>query len=521
MLRGVITKSWKKMLVVVMLCLLVGSAVIRLKQTANYQFPFTFDQARDMLNIRIMGTFKGLKFIGPTTSVNGLLLGPGYYYFNLIPFWVGRGNPQALVDWNTGWFLVAGAVAFWLFYKKNVGLGLVIATIYLWAPQLFNTTRYFWNAHSMIYVAMGFFLALWNYVDKKSIKNAMIMGTIAGIGMQFEAAMAVVMVGFSMILVFSSRNRRLIGWFLISILPWFLPQIAIEITKGGIMTKTLLTEFSGKYGILGNKLSYALTWETHWKTMQTYFEGQLMLPYGWGKICLLITMMTGLWSKKYHQQMLGLIGFLAFTMIFYELVFRYELKSWYGDSLRVWYLLVVATGIVAVAEKISRWPKIRLGYWLIIIIFLIRSIYLTIGDQKQFINNPDFAKDDPALMDHLIKTVDWAYQQTKGESFRAYNYLPETYDYQYQYVYWWYGRAKYGYMPTELTYLPGADISYVPKSQLFKEKGGNFGGDEAIVLLYEKKLDYQSWLHNFDQYCLIEKIDFGWQVSGEIREKCN
>ncbi|HNZ84352.1 MAG TPA: hypothetical protein PKH59_00610, partial [Candidatus Woesebacteria bacterium] len=101
----------------------VISAVIRFGQVWNYQTAFTYDQSRDLLDIRALGEFRDLAVLGPTTSINGLRLGPFYYYINLPAYWAGGGNPQTLVNWNIILFLATAGFIFYFFRKKNIVLG--------------------------------------------------------------------------------------------------------------------------------------------------------------------------------------------------------------------------------------------------------------------------------------------------------------------------------------------------------------------------------------------------------------
>ena len=76
------------------------STYLKLAPILNNNFPFTMDQARDMLDIREIAVGFHPVLIGPTTSINGVFLGPFYYYFNLIPFIISGGDPAFLVYWS-------------------------------------------------------------------------------------------------------------------------------------------------------------------------------------------------------------------------------------------------------------------------------------------------------------------------------------------------------------------------------------------------------------------------------------
>jgi len=109
----------KKILTGLFFIILILSGFIRFEQTKNYDNAFTYDQARDMLDLRVLAGFHDFQVSGPTTSITGLNLGPYYYLFNLPAYWIGKGSPQALVYWNIICFLLTAIIIFRFFYKKG------------------------------------------------------------------------------------------------------------------------------------------------------------------------------------------------------------------------------------------------------------------------------------------------------------------------------------------------------------------------------------------------------------------
>ncbi len=256
-----------------------------------------------MLDLRIMGTFKDIQVIGPTTSINGVMLGPGYYYFNLPAYWIGNGDPQVLIYWNIFWFLVAGLAIFIFFLKRDIWLGLGLTTAYLFSPFSFEVTSFFWNANSMYYVMVFYCLSLWLFVEHKTPKNAIFLGII------------------SSVLLASQKNKKLAFSFFVGAFPWFLPQILFEFTKGFPMTKIFFTSS----GLLGDKLSFVNTLNSHSKNYFDYFNGQFFLPK---TIEVIVFFVTLLFCKvsKYFKQVKLFSGFIAFSFLFYVFVYHYELK---------------------------------------------------------------------------------------------------------------------------------------------------------------------------------------------------
>jgi len=98
---------------------LVFSSFVRIIEVSNNNFAFTMDQARDVLDIRHMVVSKVPKIVGPTTSINGVFLGPFWYYFNFPAFIFGTGNPAFLVYWNIFWYQLTGLII-WLYFNKKI-----------------------------------------------------------------------------------------------------------------------------------------------------------------------------------------------------------------------------------------------------------------------------------------------------------------------------------------------------------------------------------------------------------------
>jgi hypothetical protein len=94
----------KNIPLILFLVILLASTVLKIMEVANYNFPFTTDQGRDMVDMRHMVVTHTPRLVGPTTSINGVLLGPFWYYFNLTPFIIGGGNPAFVVYWQILWY---------------------------------------------------------------------------------------------------------------------------------------------------------------------------------------------------------------------------------------------------------------------------------------------------------------------------------------------------------------------------------------------------------------------------------
>lgn len=502
-----------KILSLLFVLILITSGVIRLLQSTNFDFPFTYDQAATMLDVRVMGHFYDFKISGPTTSIPGLNVGPFYDLFLLPAYWLGGGSPQALVTWNIIWFLLSAVAIYIFFYKRNRLLGFFISTIYLMSPQLFPITRYFWNANSATYFTVFYFLAFWNFIEKGTKKEALIWGITAGLIIQFEAAFGSLCVAFSFLAVLISRKRANIGYYLMGLIPWFIPQIVYEVTHKFQMTKILLGAFSSTTSILGVSAPLMQTVGMHWKSITSVFEGQFTsIPYGMGFALLILGIIASLATQKYRKNTLYYVSFIAFVFVYFVLVYRHELKPWYLDGVRVWYCFVIGMALISLIQYKNRLIL------LLITLFLARSFYLTVIDQYSYIKD-NGKSNDPKNAANIIKSISWAYGKADGEGFDAYNYVPEVYDYSAQYLYWWYGGKTFGFTPQHVSYSLSPVPQYVRDAEKFQQKAKPSTSDK-IALMYETIGDYQGWLVQFKNYCVLDKQTFGWNVTVEWRESC-
>ncbi len=504
-------KGKEKILTIIFSIILIISGVIRFLQTKDYNTAFTYDQSRDMLDIRALGEFKDLTVLGPTTSINGLRLGPFYYYANLPAYWIGNGNPQALVNWNILLFLFSGGFVFWYFRKRNITLGFLVGGLFLMAPQMFNLTRYFWNANMATYLSIYFFVALWNFLEKKDNKSIFWLGLTAAVMTQFEAAFGIVCLGFSVLIII--LNKKITSWksFFGGVVPWFIPQILLEVKNKFQMSKLLIGIFTGGNNVLGDKMSFVEVITSHIKVIRGFFEGQFIAPYGLGLVVLILAIVLILINKKYRKIGIYFLSFLIFAFVFYMTIYHHELKVWYLESLRIWYCFVFGIGLVNI-KKFKKYIALIVG------ILLIRNIWLTTVDQWSFTNQQ--ISDDPKNLNNLIKNIDWVYQKMNNDGFDAYNYVPEIYDYPNQYLYWWYGTKKYGYMPNKVSYSLTEVPEYIRTQKKFYEKTKE-SKNKKIALIYERKDLYIGWLNQFEKYCTVDKWQTDWRTTVEIREKCS
>ncbi len=86
-------------------------------------------------------------------------------------------------------------------------------------------------------------------------------------------------------------------------------------------------------------------------------------------------------------------------------------------------------------------------------------------------------------------------------------------------MYWWYGKTKYDYTPEIVSYSVKPVPEYIRNNNMFQNYSKKPILDNIFVI-YERVGDYQTWLTQFHDYCLIEKNEFDWNVTVNWMKKC-
>ena len=115
------------------------------------------------------------------------------------------------------------------------------------------------------------------------------------------------------------------------------------------------------------------------------------------------------------------------------------------------------------------------------------------------------------------KTINWIYKDAEGLAFNVYLYTAPVYDYNYQYLFWWYGKKQYGYWPEDYSYLPGK-IDYVPYKDKYiaiQRQQQPQKQPDLIYLIIERDIfpdRIDGWLGNFSEYKLINREKIGENI---------
>lgn len=494
-------KYWQEMIFAVLFVISIVLAFLRIK---NYDIAFTLDQAREMLEIRRMIITRTPLLIGPATDIIGLYYGPFWYYFNSIPFLMFGGDPLWIVRFQIIVMHIISVILYLVLRKKDRTLALYSALLFLFSPVAAFSIKFSWNANSAYYFAALFPLFLF----LRSKIASFFEGVLCGVILQVEAAVGILFFPIAFILhVKRPKTERhfipLITGFFIT----FLPQIAFEIHQKFLMTKSLLSEFTGGTSWLGQRLPIDKMILNRFTYFRSVFSGVSYLPL---LIVLSVIILALIIGKKGSENMklLKTELYIIFAFLIFFIVFPFDIREWYLYGLVPFSVFSFAASLTIISGK----------YWLrIVSVALIAvAVILSVSSKISYLTNEKGRSDDPGNLNNLLRDIDYIYTDASGYAFKVYTYTPQVYDSVYQYLFWWYGTKKYDYQPAEMSYLPGVP-EYIKNNSVFWNKKKE-SGNEIIYLIIQHDLTApdreKNWRNNFPK-ALENSVSLPWDTTIE------
>lgn len=410
---------------------------------------FWYDQGRDGLTIWNLIHHGKFFLIGPTTGIEGIFLGPFYYYL-ITPFYaLGQGSPVYPAIFLAG----LNCAAIYLVYritKKFAGnlAGLAAATFYAFSFQLIGASRWLSNPTPLPFFAL---LAIWSLVElvhsSKKTRVWALLGLAVGLSLQLEAASATFFLPVTIIallvyrqdLIFSARKLfALLGFFGLTLLP----QILFNIRNQNILLRAFYTFlFSEKsfQPTVTNFYQHRVAFYYEIFTNKFFLDKGLILPS-----VLAVLVMAIVVRKKLPNKFIAVLLLWWFTpviiLLFYHGNHGYVWDYYFTGVFPI--ICILLGSILAIflvnVKSIGRFLPL-----VILVIFLAQNLSASkkyyLGSGGAFIT-----------LTWEKAAVDWMYQDTGKTPFNTDEYVPPMIPYAYQYLLLWRGQ-QYGVVPkTEL-----------------------------------------------------------------------
>jgi len=402
---------------------------------------FWYDQGRDALIIWDLLHYRKFFLIGPVTGIEGIFLGPFYYYL-LAPFyWLGKGSPVVAAG-GLSWLTVGAIFLLYWIGKKMFGatVGLLAAFLYGFSYNLVIFSRWLANPNPLPFFTLLVLIFLYKFIESQNTKYIILSSFSVGLCLQLEAASAVFFLPSILVILIWQRKKislKTLFWSFFAFLITLIPQIYFNFRHQGILVaafkKFLVEEKSFK-------LSFSQIIHLRLLTYYEVFTSKL-IP-GLDKLKPLVLALFSAPFFLFRKKIFSKEGKFLLIWLFVPLlgyVFHQGnhgyIWDYYFTGITPAFFLLFSLGLYSLVKRGLPGKVVVCGFLIAFTVFNLRSInnYLKTGIG--------------ITLRAQTKAIDWIYDQAKGKPFNTDFYVPPQIFYSYSYLMKWYGNGKFGFEP--------------------------------------------------------------------------
>lgn len=427
-------------LIPVALLVIVG-LVLRLWGIWHGSFAFTYDTGRDLLAVRDFVLSHKFSLIGPTSGQMGIFYGPWWYWFLALPFIIFSGNPAGIASFIALFGVLATVLAFWWGKQfRDEYFGFSLATIIAVSPFFVSATTQIWSPDLLIWETL-LVIILFSKIEKLNSWQLILFGFLLALLTEMEIVFGVVFAVSMFLVLFVWERKFLFSQKIIILLTGGilveLPRIIFELRHNLLQTRALLR-------IWENKENYAFHLDTRiriiWeKWLSVIPNNNTYIAFVITAIALFLFFMA--FKKVTKQEKKFYLKLITIAIIFIMITIMYPREFWdyYLLGLPVIFAIFIAV-VFSFLTKI--FPKKFV--WLALIFYVV--LLAKPNEILAVIKNPQFIG-NAAVFRNQIRVIDYVYDQAGGKDFNYIAYTPPQIEYTWRYLFWWYGRTKYGHEP--------------------------------------------------------------------------
>ncbi len=406
---------------------------------------FAFDQGRDATRILGIITLKHFKIVGPETDIPGIFNGPLFYYI-LAPFYLlFKLNPNgpaleiAIIS-STSALVVfyAGKVLF------NKYVGFLASIFWTFSFEQIAYSHYISNSSFMGVSSALFFLGCALFFLKKRETGLLISAAGLGLAVNFNFYLIYL---FGFYLIFFILFPRKILWkticfslliLFILLSPFLISQIQFHFIgiKSLVLYLSKQSPESKSLSTLGGDISLYVKRLTD-AVFYSYFSFSRILAI----LILLLSLVFVYFKSKEKKNVYFLYAWIFST---------FPLFAFHSGVLTVQVINSSLQGGFAILVAVTIWYLLQskktlfLGIFIPILI-IISNIYLL--QKVNFIPNKFFVS-EPMNIGEQKQVIDYTYKKAGGRRFSICGVTnPLLVNTVWGYLYNWYGKSKYGYLP--------------------------------------------------------------------------
>lgn len=455
--------------------------LFRLFLTWDGKFLFNMDNARDMVDVREMVVLGKLRLTGPTSAIEGFFNGPAWYYLLAAPFIISGGDPYGsiilqIILWAIGGFFLMRLAGRWSEWLIGPVGAIWVASNYVVLANL-----YAFNPNPVILLTPLFIYLLFEYLEKGKVLFGILSFILAGLFFNFEMNFGVFTPAIILVNILLTKKFKLLrskGFWLgvAAFILTLLPQILFDIKHQFIMSKSLvnfLTEGSGLDFNFAERVQ--IISESFFNTISATFMNHKIFSL------IILGLFGSVVLRRWRQLKTDLVVLVCLSIIFIPflgyLILPVTVNAWHLGAEMV--AIVLLTGFLCKEVwQVSLFGKIISPVLVMVLIFYALSNIVNF-----FVNDFGKINNDPSLYKNEIAAIDFVYKYADSKNFKVYTYIPSIIDYPYQYLIWWHGLKKYGYLPQDYAYSPNKP-QYISNKDKFSETPKDLSKRENSNLVF-------------------------------------
>lgn len=458
--------------------------LIRVIPPMENNFYFTMDQGNDAVFVREIWQHGEILLKGPETGMADIFTGPGWYYFIAVGYKIFGGHPYGALFMVI--LLSVGSTAYLMWQisaraSKRVALFVGLALQVYW--YYYDTSRWAFNPFPLVFLSFWLIFLLIGFWEGK--RRSFIFGLIP-IGLAFNTEVAGTLALFlfhTSVGILAVVRKKLSPKVLVltnfvlpaALLSPFLLSLYKELGKSSLISGAEV----GRGFFSGTNFVFVFQRFEEIFTRSIIPQSLLLSLLVFAAVVILFVKSST--KNVYVNRFVSLVLFL-FSISYFLFSTNKGWREWH--TIYLYPLLFISFLLMAVALP-KKFSGVILGIVLISQFILFQDRY------TQYLKPTD----DYSILSQEMKVLDWIYSKNEGNGFNVYVYSPHVYDYNWQYLFWWYGRERYGFVPCEYTIQPGfLKDTYVPSSAYYTKP--QLGCDKFSFLIIEPVGDrskYDVW----------------------------
>lgn len=427
-----------------LLFILVLSFFLRIYRTSDF-LGFWFDQGRDAKVVWDIWHAHKFTLIGPTTGIEGIFLGPFYYYLITPAYILGGGNPV----YPAIFLATLNVIAIYLIYRLgseyfHPQVGLLAAFITGFSQQFVGYQRWLSNPTPLPLFAI---LALYSLFKILHNNNRWwwILGLCTGLSLQLEAASAtfflpaiiVILIIFYRKSLKSNAVGLLVAMFFFGVT--LLPQLIFNFRHQNILIHSferfLVSERSFQPNLIQAYFKRLHFYQTIF-TNKYYVTDRAQVIFVISIFALFVLICRRLPTKPTLVLIIWWITPLIFLLFYHgnnDYIWDYYFTGVYPA-----FTILIAVIWFAVSKYI--WGG-RLLISLFIAGFIVQNLSYHLNYFHQVL--PGYITLTPQ-----VQAVDWVYSDAKNTPFNIDVYVPPVIPHAYDYLFLWRGTSKFHAQPS-------------------------------------------------------------------------